>query len=130
MRQLTLAIIMISTMFASREVTAQSFWYTPPGYDYGYYYGLDLGSGVGFGYGAGVGVPLNPEVFMQTRTGTIPEPQFDPTAITSTPIVPAVQWHGKSKAPKQKIAKAVQIKKNVKATSKVTLPKTVQKANS
>lgn len=130
MRHLTLAIFLISASLVSREATAQSFWYTPPGYDYGYYYGLDLGNGVGFGYGAGVGVPLNPEVFMQTRTGTIPEPQFDPTVITSTPIVPAVQWHGKSKAPKQKIAKAIQLKKNVKATSKAALPKSVQKTNS
>lgn len=127
MRKLAFAVVLISVAFAGRDALAQSFWYTPPGYELGYYYGLDLGYGVGFGYGAGVGVPLSPDVFMQTRTGNIPEPQFNPEAFPSSQVAPVVQWQMKNKGPKAKVAKGVTTKtKNSKAMSH----KAVQKSKS
>lgn len=40
---------------AAGPVSAQDFFYIPPGGDFGYQYGIDLGDGVGYGYSFGYG---------------------------------------------------------------------------
>lgn len=68
MRLFVMALCLMGSALASREALAQSFWYAPPGYNYGYYYGLDFGDGVGYGYGAGVGIPVSPQALMGSYT--------------------------------------------------------------
>lgn len=68
MRLFAFALCLVGSVLASREVTAQDFWYVPPGYGYGYTYGLDFGGGVGYGYGAAVGVPVSPQALMGSYT--------------------------------------------------------------
>lgn len=68
MRLFAFALCLVGSVLASREATAQDFWYVPPGYGYGYTYGLDFGGGVGYGYGAAVGVPVSPQALMGSYT--------------------------------------------------------------
>lgn len=75
MRLFAFALVLVGSVFASRDAVAQGFWYVPPGYDYGYYYGLDFGGGVGYGYGAGIGVAVPPQALMGSYTPPYIPPQ-------------------------------------------------------
>ena len=122
MRQLSLALVLISTVFMSRNVAAQDFWYVPPGFG-GSFYGLDVGSGVGIGYGAGYAIPyqaLNGSV-KGTYVGeqccweSIVLPQVSSNVTASRPFKPLPAKSLKAKKPPQP--------KQVNAKKAVAVPK-------
>jgi hypothetical protein len=52
-------VALVCCVLTCRESAAQSFFYGPPGSEFGDYYGSSFGNGIGFGYGIGVGVSPN-----------------------------------------------------------------------
>lgn len=120
MRQLKLALVLVSSVFMGRNVVAQDFGYVPPGFG-GSFYGLNVGNGIGFGYGAGYPIPY------QALTGSVKGtyvgeqccwesivlPQSPSNIVASRPFKPLPPKPLKTKKPP--LAKQVDAKKAVAA---------------
>jgi hypothetical protein len=111
-------VAVVGCVFASREATAQGFFYGAP--EYSDFYGANLGNGVGFGYG--IGITLPPNVLNSSVTDTY-VPPFQELCDSN----PSFILRGQATAPQTQVLPIPAKKKaplaKKKSVTKVTLPK-------